>query len=445
MKDLGKVFRLAMYVCALPLAITAVASAHNMMGIDEVTPPLTIESGKVVMESDIYMQRAHVLVADTAGNFHGRVVQFENNAEGLKVFFIRNGDIEQSTMTDANGHFEVTDLTAGPYSFVAAGQNGFVAHGTYVTTDAEVASEQVISMHTAAVAPTYEPVTTFIAQHPVTNAPVIDVDSTVDSLEISQLSGGNKIQITKDGQLVGRVVALAHRLDQSISYTTTAAQLIDSNQQARDVFVDANGNFTVSDIQPGVYDFVAAGENGFAAVGFEAVAYQENEEEVAPTLAVQNASYATAVQDFCCNGCQPQLDICMTAPVDCGIVYEQVQFADECCIVEEAPIIEEEIVYEEPIAIDDVGCGCATGCNMGCGGFHDFGGGGGGGGGFGGGLGGLDIGGLVGAAIGAFVISEVIDEIDDDDDVGGGVIAPPTVLPPAVIPPVVTPPPTSPF
>lgn len=434
MKDLGKVFRLAMYVCALPLAVTAVASAHNLIGTGEVTPPLTAElAGEIETESDIYMQRAHVLVADTAGNFSGRVVQFENNAEGLKVFFVRNGQIEQSTTTDADGHFEVTGLTAGPYSFVASGQNGFVAHGTYVTTDVEVAAEQVISMHTAAVAPTYEPVTSFIAQHPATNAPVIDVDTHVDAMAISELAGGNKIQITKDGQLVGRVVALAHRVDQSVSYASTAAQLINSQQEARDVFIDENGSFTVSDIEPGVYDFVVAGENGFAAVGFEAVAYQE---VAAPSIApVQNASYASAVQDFCCDGCQPQLDVCMTAPVDCGVVYEQIQYADNCCVAEEPIVIEEEIVYEEPIAIDDVGCGCATGCNMGCGGFQDYGsccGGGGGGGGFGG----FDIGGLVGAALGAYVLTEVIDQIDNNDNV---------IQQPVVVPPVVIPPATSPF
>lgn len=414
--------RLALILFALPVFACGVVSAKMLLSDGLLEQPLVGQLADSMVEDSIEAYRGHVLAADSSGNFSGRVLQFEGNAGGLKVFFVRNGEIEQSTVTDAEGHFEVTDLTAGPYSFVAAGQNGFVAHGTYVTTDAEVAGPPVIAMHTAAIAPTYESITAFVADHAATNGAFVDTTVPVDSLAISGIDGGNRIQITKDGKLVGRVVALAQRTDQSALYGPIVAQLINENQEVREVLVDENGKFTVNDIEPGVYDFVAAGEQGFAAIGLEAVAFPEVTDNRAETPS-QNTGYAGTVQDFCCDGCHSQLDVCMTAPVDCGVVYEQIEYAVECCC--------EEIVYDELIAIDDVGCGCATGCNMGCGGFQDYGGCCGGG---GGGSGGLNIGDLVGAALAAWILTEVVDRIDNN-----------VTRQPVVVPPVVVPPPTSPF
>ena len=258
-------------------------------------------------------------------------------------------------------------------------------------------------------------------------------DAWSTNLAMSSIGGSNRVQINQDGTINGRVVALQQRNDGEFKFVNTSAKMIDSNQVEREVTIAEDGTFVVEGIEPGVYDFVAAGGEGFAAVSFEAVAV------AAPsTVPASNASFASTTQDF---GCCPALDVCMTAPIDCGIVYEQVNYATECCetvFVEEAPIIHEEIIVSD-VPVGDIGCGCAAGCNVGCGGYDDFGGcgggcGGGGGGGFGGGgLG--DFGGIIGAALGAYVLTEVIDQIDDDN----GVIRQPVVVPPVIIPPVVSP------
>ena len=72
-------------MCIAALLATAVASAHNWMGVDDITAPLTSQlEAEAPIEGAITEHRAHVLAADTAGNLNGRVLQFENEAKDLK-------------------------------------------------------------------------------------------------------------------------------------------------------------------------------------------------------------------------------------------------------------------------------------------------------------------------------------------------------------------------
>ncbi len=425
MKKQLKVFRIACYVCALPLLATAVAAAHNWMSqLDE---PV-VENLEMVPSATVDHLRAHVLAADVNGNLHGRIVSLAGeSASNLKVYFVNNGQIEQSTVTDADGTFSVEGLVAGPYSLVAAGANGLVAHGVYITTDAAEMTEQSMSIQTAAVGPEFGTVVEFITDHAVPEGEVLDV-APANELELSKIDGSNRILLNQEGHVEGRLVSLNARVNEERDYSSMSARLLRGNETIADVSVDADGSFVVEHVEPGIYDLVAAGDQGFAAISFEVVAADAGE------VPATNASYTSTALGF-----HRHLDCCLAPPVDCGVVYEQIYYAQECC-VEEVLIVEEEIVYEEPLPIaSDIGYGAAAGCNAGYGG-GDFGaccGGGGGGGGFG--FGG-DFGGLIGAAIGALILSEVIDQLGDDD----GVIRQPVVVPPIIIPPVIPPPPISP-
>jgi hypothetical protein len=427
MKELFKTLRLACYVCALPLVITAVAAANGWMNEQQVDELPAVAVEETAVEGDVDPNRAHILAADVNGHLQGRIVSLTGtSAEGLQVFFVRNGQIEQSTVTDAGGTFQVEGLVAGAYTLVAAGANGLVAHGVYVTTDAAEGTEQSVALQTAAVGPEFDDVVEFITEHTVPAGEQV-ADAAANELELSQVESSNKVTLTDAGHLEGRMVSLNDRVSEDRDYSNMSARLLSGSELVADVTISADGTFTVENVAPGVYDLVAAGDQGFAAISFEAVAAQSVDVPAA------NASYTSSAA---AGPFRRHLGCCLAPPVDCAVVYQQVHYAHECYI-ERPVIVEEEIVYEEPLPIaSDIGYGAHAGCNFGCGGHGDFGGCCGGGGGGGGGFGfGGDFGGLIGAAIGALVLSEVIDQLDEDD----GVIRQPVVVPPIIIPPIISP------
>ena len=179
--------------------------------------------------------------------------------------------------------------------------------------------------------------------------------------------------------------------------------MVRGEERVAETSVDSQGNFTFDDIEPGIYEFVAAGPDGHAAVSFEAVDVLE---EVQIKSVVEGGSLA---QDGALPGPDhapaPALEVPMTNPQDQVILTEQLEHAHYSCQGE----------YTSAVIGSDIACGTAAGgC---CGGSGDWGGyssgcgGGGGGGGFGGG----EWAGIAKFAILAWLLSEL--DFDDNDPV----------------------------
>ncbi len=406
--------------CAVILALPAFASvltyAQNMLTDTVPAKTLTDQLMRVGSSnaSAIPADRSHLLVADEDGRLTGQVVKFDAAAKSMKVFFIRNGSVAKNAITDSNGYFEVTGLESGPYTFVASGSQGFVAHGTWVTTGVVGAGDQVISMHTAAIAPTFENITKFMETHRPGSSVAVNPNEDVDAMELSAIEGGNRIQITKEGVLEGRLIALPQKLSQALSFKGTSAQLTNSEKASVEIEIAEDGSFAVKDFEPGVYDLVATGPHGMAAISFEAIAWQDALTGEQPNIFQASFGSGQLFHRWC-----RSLDVCLAPAIDCGIVQEQLVYADQCCRE-----VVEEVVYEEPLPVEDICSSCATGCNTGCGGGY----GGGGGGAYGGGMG--DWGGIIGAALGAWVLTEAFNNSNNNSRV----IQPPVVIPPATSP-----------
>jgi hypothetical protein len=469
MKNQWKSIKLGMMLFALPLVATAAASAHQWMSE---TSPISISVQSAATEDAISSNRVHTVAMNSNGVIEGRLAAINadtNQTQGLadlKVYFVKDGEVVKETTTVEDGTFAIGDIAEGAYSFIATGKNGFAAYGVQVITDTTGKFDN--TMEAAAVSPKFATVKNILTEKlPKQVADEISSSETV----ATKVVGSNRIRLN-NGSLEGHVFPIVGKVS---SVKGTYVHILRDDKQVAEVQADETGSFMVSDLEPGIYDFVAAGPSGFAAVSFEAVQDAESvidteipagsvedlvdSEEVpvsidpvaavepgmimADPIAYQDAIPADIPFD---GGYSDSLDVCMTCQGDNMIVGEQLSYAGV-----EAPISYDQgiVDYGMPIeyAGESIGCGCASGgscgaasnfssysaCNTGCntaGGGLLRGGLGGGrlGGGLRGGLGGGLLGGgsgigrlalLGGLAVGIVSIADDSNP-NDGTETGGG-------------------------
>lgn len=367
---------------ALPFVATAAASAHKMMSE---TTAIEAPASVVAADSVIGVQRIHNVTLNRNGAIEGRIASLEGSEgiSNLNVFLVRDGKIAQQATTNETGTFELAGVPEGAYSFVATGENGFAAYGVNVV--ANDGSRKVNVMEAAAVSPKFAVVQKILEG----NLPQQVADAIISSTKnetAAKMVGSNRVQI-KEGTLVGHVVPLLGDVAQAKG---TYVHIIQNDKAIAEVQADETGFFQVSDLEPGVYDFVAAGPSGFAAVSFEAIAQEEiadslTDSEEIPVSIVEPAiepytEPAPIYQDMISTdipydgggmmdmGAPAQsLDVCMTCQGDNGFVGEQLDYAgsevyaDQGMSYDSAPI---------EYAAESVGCGGA--CGGSCGGAADF-------------------------------------------------------------------------
>jgi hypothetical protein len=426
-----------MMLMVLPLVATAAASAHQWLNDSN---PISVDlDGIVSVENDqLSSARVHTVALNRAGSIEGRIATI--NAEtkqtvglsDLKIYFVREGEIAQETKTNKEGIFSVDGVGEGVYSFVATGKSGFAAYGVRVV--ANNGSDQVNVMEAAAVSPRLSVVKRILKDKLPSKVTQEILAATESTQNRSNFVGANRVRL-ENGVLKGHVVPM---LGEVGAVEGTYVHILQNDQQVAEVQADELGSFMVADLEPGVYDFVAAGSNGFAAVSFEAVqedaevgsvdemVLQSDSEEVpaaipavesfveADPMAYQDSIPADIPFDSYDSGYYgDSLDVCLTCGQDQGFVSDVAYGGGD--YYQEAPV---DYSYSAPIeyAGSSIGCGCASGGSCGsCGDFSGYSscssgcGAGGGGGGFfggaGGGIGGSRLGRL--ALIGAIAVGIV--------------------------------------
>ncbi len=208
---------------------------------------------------------------------------------GLDVFFVNDGQIVKQTRTSANGIFKIDGLAEGAYSFYAAGKNGLAAYGVYVTNEKDGA-KNILQATTAS--SSYRGVQKLILR----NAPPQVVESMQTAGQITgQASAITPLQQIRliNGRLFGQVSSL---FSQTQSISGLQVQLIQNDEPIAQVQTSDNGSFSVPDVEPGVYDYVIGGINGFAAGRLEVIGN---------TRAITQVSFRRS---------STQLDACLTGP-----------------------------------------------------------------------------------------------------------------------------------
>ena len=359
---------------ALPIVATAAASAHQFF-----TDNAPIAEATSLMVSNaglISVQRNHTIALNESGSIEGRVATIDagskaNGLSGLKVFLVNNGEIQAEAVTDVDGLFSLSNIGEGVYSFVATGESGFAAYGVRVV--ANNGSDTVNLMEAAAVSPQAAVVKQILQKQLPSDIAQEILDNTVVSEEAARVVGSNKVSV-KDGLLVGHVVPM---LGEIALVDGTSVFLIQGDEQVAEVLADASGSFAIEDVEPGVYDFVAAGPTGFAAVSFQAVEESATAEEVASVvrdseeIPVSLEPGPAAFQDIPADipfdgGVSDSLDVCLTCQQDAGFVGEQVAHAGN------ETVFQEPAFESSPIEYAGESCGCGAAAGGTCGSAGDF-------------------------------------------------------------------------
>ncbi|MEZ6093567.1 MAG: hypothetical protein R3C03_04920 [Pirellulaceae bacterium] len=387
MKDLTSILRLAFAIFALPLAATAAVSAHQYMSESRALAPVNVApaTAKSMLAGTF---RNHTISIDTDGVVRGRIGAVDaNGLAGLgdmKVFFLKDGKIAHQSYTSADGSFEAAGLNDGNYSFVATGAKGFAAFGVSLEQGYQSTTNNL--MEVATISPSFKQLSELIADE--LPQEVVDAVVAADA-SAEPVTGSNRVQII-NGELKGRLVSLVGNVG-----ADAVVRLAKDSQSVAELRVDESGMFSVPNLEPGIYEFVAKGSEGIAALSFEAV-----QEAGVGSVVESTEIIETEVADYV----SPELDVCTTCGADNVIVGEQFDYACDSC----GYGVSNTVDYG--YAGTEIGCGIAAGgC---CGSAGNWGGCGGslGGGGFGGGLGGL-------ASLGRFavlgwILTELFDNID---------------------------------
>lgn len=419
----------ALTLAALPFLATAAASAHQWISANS-----PIEA-PVIADGSHASARVHNIVLNRNGGIEGRVTNI-NGEDGtglasLKIYFVRNGEIAKESTTDENGKFHIDNMVEGAYSFVATGESGFAAYGVNVVSHAPGAATNI--MEAAAVSPRFSVVKRILTDNLPSQIAQEIIDGASSNIT-EDMVGSNRVKLV-NGTLHGNLIPLFGDIK---NIEGTNIHIIRKDEQVAEVQASASGAFSVANLEPGVYDFVAAGPTGIAAVSFQAIEGSEimtasaiDSDEIPVAIEPAAAAAALPYQDVV-NADIPfdaasSLDVCTTCQGDAGFVGQQVSYAGQ------------EVAYDTgydaaaPIEYASEAVSCGGACGGSCGQAADFSGfsscntcnsccGGSGGGGIGGRLFGGRLGGtglrrllLLGGIAGA-----VVAIAGDDDEVTPG-------------------------
>ncbi len=391
MNDLFKTFRLALYVCALPLMATAMVSAHSWMNTSyindepptfEVIENAPVEFGSLVTDVPPYVSQ--VLHVDAASGVSGRVLIRGQDqlfgAEGLDISLNRLGQAIANVVSDKDGVFRIENVMPGGYTLIASSSNSVATFGVYIVSSVDsIPAANEVQLNVTVASSNVKGV------RGILNAEIEPISysyvPTADELVI--VGNLSRVNLNADGSMSGRVVPLLWLESESrFNLVGNNVYLFNTVGQVAQSSVDAEGFFRLESVAPGVYDFVSNGPHGAAAMSIE----------VAPSatvasgeLVINQVSTAATVQETGGFG------VVLSEPTS-------------------GPIVVEVVIQNQGGPSNQGG--------------YDSGYGGGGGG--GGGLG--DIGSWIGAALGIWALSEAFDSNDQQ------VIVPPVVLPPIVSP-----------
>lgn len=354
MKELFSVLRLAVYVLALPLTITAAASAHQWINASARGQASAPAAAQVVRLTDSGMLRGVVNTYKT-----GSKASDSNSVVSL----LKGSEVIARANSGIDGAFSFSNVEPGKYTFVSASKFAISSFGIEVV--AATATEGDTALRAFA-APRNSIVEGFAS------AAGKNIAAAIESPEVFRAT--ESIDLV-DGIFPGKISAFNGKV------AGNTVTLVSGNEVVVEATTDAQGSFSFADVQPGFYTIIARGEGGFAAVAVQVndpAAAVAPAETVYTSLAVRQEGFSATMSD---------------SPVEYEIVEE---------------IVSVEVIDETPAGVPGYGYGSGGGFGGG-----QFGGSGSmGGGGFN--LGG--VGELIGLGIGAWVLTEVIDKIDSNDN-----------------------------
>ncbi len=282
MKDITSILRMAIAIVALPLAATAAAAGYQAMDEDFSTVVLPPEVTSInVATAPLAEVRSHAIRLDSEGRVVGRIVAIADEQGStygigqLKVTFSQMGMVVAEGLTDSDGTFAVGGMSTGVYSFIARSDLGLVAFGINVLPAIEGAEASILE----AAAVTSSP-SELLGQ--ISKKAVPSQNKINDKI---QIISGNHVSL-HNGVMTGNI----HSMYKSGTVANTKIDIRRGGQVVASTMVQPDGSFKVTGLTTGIYEFVASGVNGYAALSFYAVENGQLTQTVSDTKEVRTST-----------------------------------------------------------------------------------------------------------------------------------------------------------
>lgn len=266
MSNFWKITKYGLALIALPLAVTAAASAHQRIAN---AIPIGLEVTPVVSKlSNIGVERCHTVALNRIGGVDGRVVSLASNQSDrglsdLDIRFVRNGKTIRQGKTNSDGVFYINNVPEGVYSFIASGEHSFAAYQVTVVADAASVHSKVIEL--AAISRNKSLTEIFHSVDP--DSGVLGANEFSEVVAVAD--GANRVTLV-DGSLSGKILTSKKSLSAGLSVDITQ-----DGKLVASVKADSSGEYFIPELIPGVYELVASGDACVAAVAFEVVGVED--------------------------------------------------------------------------------------------------------------------------------------------------------------------------
>lgn len=269
------------------------------------------------------------------------------NSEGIaeprplaKILISLDGKPIQETTADELGNFKLENISPGSYALQCRGDQTIAAYAIHVLPASETHLETEVEVFACAIS------NSKAADLVQSNQIPVELLSSEDlyyrSFETDPIAQGRKSNpshqiLLEDGDLVGRVSRPGWKFEEQ-NLEGTIAKICIGDQVVATTAVDRDGYYRFVDLAPGTYNLLVTGDDGFAALAFEAIDATEIEPTNDGVLEDGSKLISTRLRKPCkrlccelisqpefnaCSTCQPVAAApacgCGTDPCGCGV------------------------------------------------------------------------------------------------------------------------------
>jgi hypothetical protein len=240
---------------------------------------------RALAPDQVIHSRSHAVVLDSEGAFSGRLSGHFSGADitaasGMTVKVIQGGMEVGKAITDDQGGFRITGLKPGVAAMLSYGENGFLLYGiNLVASEDGQPSANEIDIDSAVVSGADLSLVRQIINSKLSDGDLRfkgavsadDEEFPVAAGEISTSIVGHRIQLQKDGRLKGSINLMDGRTGRIREIMDLSIFFIREGKIAGRTDVDANGEFYVAGLAPGVHSVVGVGKDGTFAFSVEII------------------------------------------------------------------------------------------------------------------------------------------------------------------------------
>lgn len=248
------------------------------------------------------LRRTWVML-DSEGKLRGEVLGSEFDHSKTEVYFIREGRMIDKVSVNDKGQFLVYGLEEGVYTLVVANEFRYAVNCLLVLENNQMGgapSSFNVPMSDASPRSVFEQVVSRATKVTFRNYGEFAFEENADdparlyglkgisehrpeSVPATTL-GNNRVQLTENGQLLGRVRAVQHFNGRPVDLMVTEVLLIANDETVASTQTNRYGVFSFDGVAPGNYTLFASGKDGLAVTSFVLEGASEPAEsvEVAP-------------------------------------------------------------------------------------------------------------------------------------------------------------------